>query len=377
MRGKILISCLFLACASAAHAELIRVDPAGPVKTLADAAKQARAGDIVQLPPGQLHGDVAVWTQASLTIRGAVEGTTLFADGRSAEDKAIFVVRGGNIVIENITFTGARVSARNGAGIRFEAGALTVRNCRFIDNENGILTANTPTSSLVIENSEFAFNGAGDGQSHNLYVGAIGRLEVTGSWFHQARVGHLLKSRARENIISYNRLTDEANGHASYELEFPNGGRATVIGNLIEQSPTTENPNLISFGAEGFKSDDNRLLLAYNTLVDDRPSEGNFLKVWPGNTRVVAINNVLVGGRGTLDAGPGATVSNNVAVVRDAFADTTDYDYRLRASAATKLKAPLPDDVELAPLYEYVHPLKVRALAGPPRLPGAFQSVVP
>ena len=230
MRGKILISCLFLACAGAAQAELIRVDPAGPVKTLADAAKQARAGDVVQLPPGQLHGDVAVWTQASLTIRGAAEGTTLFADGRSAEDKAIFVVRGGNIVIENITFTGARVSARNGAGIRFETGALTVRNCRFIDNENGILTANTPTSSLVIENSEFAFNGAGDGQSHNLYVGAIGRLEVTASWFHQARVGHLLKSRARENLISYNRLTDEANGHASYELELPNGGRATVIG---------------------------------------------------------------------------------------------------------------------------------------------------
>ena len=376
MRGKLLIGSLFLLCAAAAHAELIRVDPAGPVKTLADAARQARAGDVVELPPGQLHGDVAVWTQASLTIRGAVTGTTLNADGRSAEDKAIFVVRGGNIVIENITFTGARVSARNGAGIRFETGALTVRNCRFIDNENGILTANTPTSSLVIENSEFAFNGAGDGQSHNLYVGAIGRLEVTASWFHQARVGHLLKSRARENLISYNRLTDEANGHASYELELPNGGRATVIGNLIEQSPTTENPNLISYGAEGFKYDDNRLVLAYNTLVDDRPSNGIFLKVWPGNARVVAINNLLVGGAGTLDGGPGASLSNNIAVVRDAFADAANYDYRLRASAAAKLKAPLPDDVELAPLFEYVHPLKARALDGPPRLPGAFQSVV-
>jgi hypothetical protein len=44
-----------------------------------------------------------------------------------------------------------------------------------------------------------------------------------------------------------------ADGTASYELEFPNGGMAFVVGNTIAQSTLTENPCLISFGAEGYK----------------------------------------------------------------------------------------------------------------------------
>ena len=43
-----------------------------------------------------------------------------------------------------------------------------------------------------IEGSEFSENGAGDGYSHNLYVGAILKLRVTGSYFHHARIGHRL-----------------------------------------------------------------------------------------------------------------------------------------------------------------------------------------
>lgn len=35
--------------------------------------------------------------------------------------------------------------------------------------------------------------------------------------------------------IYYNRLTDEAGGQASYELEFPNGGMVYVVGNIVEQ----------------------------------------------------------------------------------------------------------------------------------------------
>ena len=54
--------------------------------------------------------------------------------------------------------------------------------------------------------------------------GPFAVLKVTGSYFHHAKSGHLLKSRAAKNLIFYNRLTDEIGGTASYELEFPNGG---------------------------------------------------------------------------------------------------------------------------------------------------------
>ena len=65
------------------------------------------------------------------------------------------------------------------------------------------------------------------------YVGKIDKLTVNGSYFHHARVGHLLKSRAAQNHVFYNRLTNEEGGRASYELGFPSGGLAYVVGNWI------------------------------------------------------------------------------------------------------------------------------------------------
>ena len=144
----------------------------------------------------------------------------LIAQGASAESKGIWVVRGGKVTVEGFDFVGAAVPDRNGAGIRFEKGNLRVENCRFLENENGILTGGDVDSTLEILSSEFGNNGSGDGQSHNLYVGAIGTLKVTGSYFHHAKVGHLLKSRAAKNLIFYNRLTDETGGTASYERTF-------------------------------------------------------------------------------------------------------------------------------------------------------------
>src|SRR5262249_53061281 len=159
------------------------------------------------------------------------------------------------------------VADHNGAGIRLESGKLTVRRCTFLNNEEGMLVSNQPDIVLEIEDSEFGRNGYGDGQSHNLYVGMISRLSVKGSYFHHAKIGHLLKSRARENLIFYNRLTDEPGGSASYELEFPNGGFAVVMGNLIEQGSETDNSTIVSFGAEGYKWPRNELYLVNNTIV--------------------------------------------------------------------------------------------------------------
>ena len=261
-----------------------------------------RSGDYVR--------DVAMWNKSDLTIRGVGGPVRIIAGGASAEGKATWVVRGDRIVVENLTFIGSRVPDRNGAGIRLERGRLKVVDCAFLDNQNGILTANNADIELEIEGSEFGNNGAGDGQSHNLYAGAIGKLTVTGSYFHHANVGHLLKSRAERNFVSYNRLTDETEGRASYELEFPSGGLAYVLGNVIEQGAKTENWTIVSFGAEGYRSPGNELYLVNNTIVDDRRNPGTFLRVKGGADRVKAVNNLLFG-KGALDtAGPGEYRAN-------------------------------------------------------------------
>lgn len=274
----ILLALFFSTSLSAAHAATLRVGPGEQLTRIADAAKLAKDGDTVEILPGEYRGDVAVWQQKSLTIRGLGQRPVLIADGKSAEGKAIWVIRNGNIRIENIEFRGARVSDRNGAGIRFERGKLTVRHCAFLDNQNGLLTAGFGDAELTIENSEFSRNGTGDGQSHNLYVGPIARLSVSGSRFHTANVGHLIKSRAKVSDIRYNLIHDGPGGEASYEINLPNGGIATLIGNIVGQSDKTQNPVVISYGEEGNTWPENRLTLVHNTLYSERLTGTWFLR---------------------------------------------------------------------------------------------------
>ena len=356
---------------------ITRVGPGYATKSIAAAAAMARDGDIFEVEAGDYPGDIAVWTKDNITLRAVGGRVRLIASGMAAEGKGIWVVRGGRMAVQGFDFSGARVADRNGAGIRFEKGRLSVRDCTFTDNQNGILTGNNAQTELKIVNCEFGYNGHGDGQSHNLYVGAIARLSVTGSYFHHAKVGHLLKSRAAANHIYYNRLTDETGGSASYELEFAIGGVAYVVGNIIQQGSQTENPHLISYGAEGYKWPKNELYLVNNTLVDNRPQGGVFLRVKPGTVAVKAINNLLVG-KGTLDsAGPG-DYRNNFTVDWDEFELAAREDYRLKHKSrllGKAMDAGLADGQSLMPDSEYVHPRKTMRLKGPARHPGALQSL--
>jgi hypothetical protein len=361
--------------------KIISVGASRAIKTIAAAAALAQDGDTVEIDAGDYRRDVAVWKQNNLTIRGISnngEGVKLIADGASAERKAIWVVRGGAITIENIEFNDARVADKNGAGIRFEKGRLVVRKCRFMHNENGILTSGGD-AELDIVDSEFGHNGHGDGYSHNLYVGALRRLRVTGSYFHHAQVGHLLKSRATENHILYNRLSDESGGRASYELEFPNGGVAYVIGNIIEQSATTENPTIISFGAEGYKGAKNELYLINNTIDNNRPAGTTFLNVKPGAKIVKAYNNLLIG-KGPLNNGINGEFINNPNVDWESFILAQRHDYRIKRSSPLHRSFRAPGsvgDIDLTPTGEYVHPATSRPLLTTPTLPGARQTLQP
>jgi hypothetical protein len=359
------------------HAQTtIRVGPGHATQTLASAAARAVDGDTFEVEAGDYRGDVAVWNKQNITVRAIGGRVRLLASGMAAEGKGIWVLRGGGMTVQGIDFTGARVPDKNGAGIRLESGKLTVRDCSFTDNENGILTSNNPLVELNISDSEFGHNGYGDGQSHNLYVGEIAHLTVTGSYFHHANVGHLIKSRAALNHILYNRLTDEIGGRASYELELASGGFAYVIGNIIGQSSQTENPHMISYGAEGYKWPKNELYLINNTLIDDRPQGGIFLRIRPGNVSAKAVNNLLVG-RGKLDtAGPG-DYRNNFTVDWDVFERAAREDYRLKLGATLLGKAVdagSANGQSLLPMREYIHPRKTRSLAVAVRNPGALQS---
>lgn len=300
-----------------------RVGPDERFRSLQDAVRAAASGDVIELLPGEYRGDVAVAALPRLTIRGLGSGAVLHADGQHAEGKAILVVRG-DVVVENLEFRGARVPAGNGAGIRFEGGRLALRRCRFFDNEMGLLTANGADMALDVVNCEFGAAPRHEGLLHHLlYVGAIGAFSVQGSRFSQGWRGHLLKSRAQRSRVFGNRLDDRPSGEASYELEFPNGGHNVVVGNLIAQSAQTQNPDLLSMGAEARDGLGGSLLLARNTFVNAAGAEARFVHVWTdrlaGDTPVQVTDNVFVGA-GQLDLPPAWDGGGNRRLDLDAFA---------------------------------------------------------
>lgn len=349
-----------------------RVGPQEALLSIAAAAKLARSGDTVEVQAGTYRGDVAVWSQKQLTIRAVGGRVRLIADGRSAQGKAIWVIRNGDFDISGFDFVGAKVADKNGAGIRFEGGRLRVAHCLFWGNQNGILTIGSqPDSQLEVVSSEFGYNGDGDGQSHNIYVGRIGRFSITGSYLHHADTGHLLKSRAAVNEVLYNRLTDEEGGRASYEMDFPNGGVVRLVGNLVQQGRRTENSVMVSFGAEGLAHPRNTLELASNTLVNDHPHGGTFVRAAPGTERVLLANNLLAG-RGGLQIPMEHTDFNSRTADWSAFVQPARYDYRLsdRGMALAYQSGPAEAAV---PSAQYVHPLQVRRLNGPPAVVGALQ----
>jgi hypothetical protein len=399
---------LALHAGGSAAAEIIQVSPNSQVHTIAQAAATAKDGDTVVIAPGDYYGDVATWTQDRLTIRAGAGGRVrLIAAGSQAEGKGIWVVTGGKVTIEDIDFRGARAPGHDGAGIRLEKGQLLLRRCGFTDNENGVIAIDGE-ATLEIENSEFGDNGDGSGATHTLLVGSIRSLKVSGSYFHHARRGSLLTSRARDNLLVSNRFTDESGGQGGEELAFPGGGMVGLIGNIIEQSATTTGPAIIAYGADGYTAPVNALYLASNTIVDDKPEGGIMLQARPGERQVQAYNNLLVGAstlqggqpagwrdrvagivkgwtkRNGEPAAAAATVEgrfvNNVRVDWTALVLPMRYDYRLTAESGLDGKFVSPPDVEgmnLVPKSEYLHPARTRPLTGTPTMPGALQTTGP
>ena len=346
-------------------------------RTLGDAVRAADSGDTIELQAGDYFGDVAVVRQPLLTIRGLGAGARLHADGRSAQGKAILVAHGQSLIVENLEFRGTRVPAGNGAGIRFERGRLEVRRCRFFDNEMGLLAANDPGLELTVQDCEFGEAPHHEGLLHHLlYVGAIGRFTLTGSRFGQGWRGHLVKTRALHNRILYNRLDDGLTGEASYELEFPNGGHNLVVGNLIVQSSRSQNPAILSMGAEARDGMAGSLVLAHNTFVNHGGSEDRFVHLWAdrllGVTPVRMANNLFVG-PGELDLPADADSGGNHRIGPQALRDAQDGDYRLMpGSALTGSAVPLP--VQETPQAEFAAPAGTRPLPpGLPLSPGALQ----
>jgi hypothetical protein len=376
-----------LAATPAPAANVLQVGPGKPYAKPCAAIAAAQAGDTIEVDAaGQYGGDTCAWTTDGLTVKGVNGRAKIDLTGATpAQQKGIFTIGGtASATIESFELSGAAISAsagNNGAGIRHQGTNLTVRDCYIHDNQDGILgspaTANTGT--VLVESSEFSHNGAGDGYSHNMYIGNYASFTLRSSYSHHGNVGHLFKSRAFATYVLYNRITDEAGGTASYEVDIPNAGTAYVIGNIVEQSATTQNPTLLTFGEEGTPAGyDTHLFVVNNTFINDRGS-GTFVND-ATSTPAVIENNIFYRA-GTISGQAGATLTTNFDATTGAdpmFTNVASYDVTLLAGSPCVDRGTAPGNAgvqSLAPLFEYVHPLgeAARAVVGPAIDIGAYE----
>ncbi len=346
------LACHFCICAFA------RTLPVGPGKLYSVPSAvlaNVQDGDTVLIEPGLYQGDVASWTKNNLVLKGTAKFAHLDAGGKSAEGKAIWVISGKNTVVENIEFSGATVPDQNGAGIRQQGDNLTVRHCYFHGNEDGILGGGGTASEVMIEYSEFASNGFGDGQSHNIYISNVKSFTLRFCYSHEARIGHEVKSRANANYLLYNRILDGLNGTASYSVDLPNGGTSFLIGNVFQQSPLSDNSTLVSYGAEGLTNSPNDLFIYNNTFVNDMTG-GNFIRVATGTRNAKFGNNLFVG-HGTMYTGTADTTNNLLLPSADpGFANRTAFDYHILSTSPAIDKGKAFDSAQgfsLVPTFEF------------------------
>jgi nitrous oxidase accessory protein NosD len=235
----ILVALGLAALAGPAAARTLLVGPGQTFQVPSDAVVSARPGDTIRILPGR-YADCAVWRADDLTIEGAGPGVVI--TGKVCRDEALFVITGDRITVRNLTFTGARAGAHNGAGIRAQGTGLLVEDSRFIDNEEGILSSNNPDATIIVRHSYFRGNGNCIAAcAHGIYAGDIALLRVEHSRFLAQHIGHHIKSRALRTEILDNSIADGPRGSSSYLLDLPDGGDILIAGNHFEKGPKSQN----------------------------------------------------------------------------------------------------------------------------------------
>lgn len=384
-----------------ALAKTWQVGPNSEYKLPSDVSSLVDDGDIVEISSGVYQCDGGVkWEADNLTIIGV--GNTrpqiswIGCDTDIPGGKGLWNPSGFNFTVDNIEFLGAEVADRNGAGIRFDGGGrFVILNSAFFNNQNGILVtpylARYPVEDnhLLINNSEFGFNGAGDGRSHNMYIQNINQFTMINSHSHNVNNGHLVKSIALVNKILGNKL-DDGYGTSSYHIDITGGGPTTIVGNLFVQTQNSPNYSIVAYAAEATSAERNNpnkhFNISFNTIINEH-DRGHFLSLFNHNGDLEygrIKNNLYIGfDEDLLVVHRHSSTDNLVELTNNVMASSSDFanfeagNYKLsnnsNAVDASNLDLVTNFDIAEMPLFEFsVSSEQTRAIDGTPDV-GAFE----
>lgn len=273
--------------------------------SLRAAIEAAGDGATILVRPGE-YREAAVGRADNVTIRGEPGA---HVRGVAAENKAALVIRGHNVLIEELECSDIWSKHGNGACVRAEGVNLTLRRVYFHDSQEGILGGK---GRILIEDSIFERLGGDEkialGQAHAIYVGH----HVDDFMLRRSRIlsskeeGHEVKSRARRTVIE-NNVIASLDGRDSRLIDIPNGGEIVIRNNLLEKGPNSSNPDVVGVGLErghnpALDHAVNSILIEGNTIILDLPGETRIVRV-QGVPPPVMSNNTVIGGRPEANGG--------------------------------------------------------------------------
>ena len=253
----------------------------------------------ISIAPGTFR-ECAVQEAGTVTYIAAEPGSAVF-ERTTCEGKAALVLRGTAARVSGLVFRGMAVPDRNGAGIRLEQGDLTVAQTWFADSEQGILTADDPDGTIVIDKTTFSGLGTCEGEggcAHSIYVGDYGRLRVTRSRFERGTGGHYVKARAGLVEVAANSFDDSAGHGTNYMIDLPEGATGQITNNWFVQGRDKENYSaFIAVGAEDVSHSSDGLQIAGNDarFAPDVRRTSAFVADWTGAKMALGPNALGVG----------------------------------------------------------------------------------
>jgi Ca2+-binding RTX toxin-like protein len=227
--------------------------------------------------------------------------------------KGIFSIAKNTAEFENMVFQGAANTSRNGAGIRATSyGRLTVKNCLFKNNNNGILVDHGH-KNVSIYNSEFIANGEGDGYSHGVYLHSD-RVLVENSTFRDTKVGNQIKTLGYYSTIIRNNIIDDGIGNPSRAIDSTGGGDLIIEGNTITRTANADNPRIIYYSAgRTDREAGDILIIRNNTIYNSHPNA--YFAVNETDKPINVEDNIFINsgaGKITLETGLVNTKNNSV-----------------------------------------------------------------
>jgi MYXO-CTERM domain-containing protein len=229
------------------------------------AAVTLQPGDVVLVDSGT-YTDACQITQsgsaqAPLVMKGATgarpvfDATGLDLSGSGSVPRAIFQFTGASHWrVSHLELKNASGDGANGAAFRATAGSddVVVFDDSIHDNQDGLMSDGAGT--FTITGNDIFHNGAGDGESHNMYLSSD-TARIVGNYIHDSNGGQNVKLRVHYAEVLYNLIANAGN----YEMDLIQGSPLTdephsncvLIGNVIVRNPMAANDGqTIVFGSD-------------------------------------------------------------------------------------------------------------------------------